>query len=129
MKIIFLAPPLLAATGAPNWALGAMAAGAAGPVGGGVASPDGGGGGVLIFGLLKTFQSIVAALDGNTGIMSNVFSDGPNKLDAKAGRKFRISSPKQEKRGSIAAPAPQANQSFYCYNNLCFFLEAVLTCY
>jgi len=36
---------------------------------------------------------------------------------------------KKEKRGSIAAPAPQANQSFYCYSNLCFFLEAVLTCY
>ena len=35
---------------------------------------------------------------------------------------------KKEKRGSIAAPAPQANQSFYCYSNLCYFLEAVLTC-
>ena len=101
------------------------------PAGGGVASPGGGVGGVLIIGLSNTTRSIVAALDGIRGLLSNVFSDMPEGLDAKAGRRFQMSflePEKNEKRGSIAAPAPQANQSFYYYSNLCLFLEAVRTC-
>ena len=89
----------------------------------------GGGGGVLIIGLSNIIRSFFAALDRIKGLLSNAFSDLPEELDAKAGRRFQMSFLEQEKRGSIAAPAPQANQSFYCYSNLCFFLEAVLTCY
>jgi hypothetical protein len=118
--------------GAAGVAGGTGSDGGTSPAGGGVASPGGVGGGVLIIGLSNTTRSIVAALDGIRGLLSNVFSDMPEGLDVKAGRRFQMSflePEKNEKRGSDAAPAPQANQSFYCYSNLCFFLEAVLTCY